>query len=120
MRLLPRPVIKQGRPYGRAVDKSVCGATRSMRNKRAWINAIKLFNGCEAVGCDWTGDFSPEQLAFDHKNPAKKNERLRGNIRLFALSWDDLETELKKCRVVCHNCHSRHTILSGHHRLKYK
>ncbi len=118
MILLPRPPVKQGRNWeGRQIDRTVCNATRSLRNKLGWLQAIKMATGCEEPACQWIGSFTPEQLAFDHLDPACKHPKLiNGSAKIHSLSWADIEQELKKCRVICHNCHARHTVVSGHHR----
>jgi hypothetical protein len=72
------------------------------RRKR-WIDKIKLSAGCEICGYKE----HPAALDFDHKNPDEKEFLIprflgRGNIaRLFR--------EIRKCRVICANCHRVHS-----------
>ena len=46
-----------------------------------------------------------EALAFHHIDPAHKDVAF-GTIRANPQSWEVLVKELKKCILVCHNCHS--------------
>ena len=117
---MQQPVVPRGKSV-KEVDRSVCAATRSLRRKRAFIQEIKMERGCECPTCKWIGDFSPEMLALDHKGPASKNPRLRNkNFGLTGLSWSDLIQEIGKCRIVCHNCHIKHTVENGHHKSALK
>ena len=43
-----------------------------------------------------------QALCFHHKDPREKSFTLSGS---HALSWKRWETELKKCILLCHNCH---------------
>jgi hypothetical protein len=113
---MKQPVTPRGK-WAPVIDNTVCAATRSLRRKRDFIQEIKMEKGCECFTCKWSGEFTPEMLAFDHIDPASKHARLRNkNCGFVSLSWQDLITEISKCRVVCHNCHFKHTIAEGHHK----
>lgn len=46
-----------------------------------------------------------EGLAFHHIDPSQK-ELAFGSLRANPKKWDSVVDELKKCVLVCHNCHS--------------
>ncbi len=60
--------------------------------------------------CD---DMTHVCFAWDHLNPTDK---------LFSLSkahkytWEQIDQEIAKCELVCHNCHALRTYLEGHNR----
>ena len=76
-------------------------ATRITR--RTAIQFIKTHRGCELCG-----DKSLEacQLQFDHLDPATKSFTVGQS---YLRSFDVLLEEVRKCRVLCANCHSLHT-----------
>ncbi len=47
-------------------------------------------------------------LEFDHLNPSEKLFSISQAVRLNR-SWQDVELEIKKCRILCSNCHKKHT-----------
>lgn len=47
-------------------------------------------------------------LEFDHLDPTKKLFGISQAVRL-GYRWSDVEAEIKKCRVLCANCHKKHT-----------
>lgn len=116
---MKKPVTPRGK-WSSEVDTSVCAGARHLRRKREFLQNIKMERGCEGDNCRWDGEFTPEMLAFDHKDPSTKHSRLGRNVGFPALNWDDLIVEISLCRVVCHNCHSKHTVEKGHHRPKRK
>jgi len=55
---------------------------------------------CEDCG----GVFRPHQMDFDHRTPAGKSFRLTAGVAMLA-SRDRLDAEIRKCDIVCANCH---------------
>ena len=72
------------------------------RKYREFLNDYKLERGCEL--CGFCGH--PAALQFDHINPEEKSFMLN---RAHDYPWDKVFDEIKKCRVLCANCHSIHT-----------
>ena len=62
--------------------------------------------GCESCGCK-----DPRVLEFDHLDPKKKKHSIAVLISQ-GYSWanEKLRREIRKCRVLCANCHRLHTI----------
>lgn len=117
--MIEKPIVPRGF-HIKENDISVCAATKTTRRKTEVIQKYKLERGCECLTCKWSGVFTAEMLAFDHIDPNSKNPRLRKNIGMAGLSWDDLVSEISKCRVICHNCHFKHSIENNHQRSKRK
>jgi hypothetical protein len=57
--------------------------------------------------CADCGESDPVVLEFDHRDPSKKVDDIANMIRY--ASWKRIEKEMKKCDVVCANCHKRRT-----------
>ena len=83
--------------------------------KRDEVNKIKLQRGCENKDCKWQGDFLPGMLHFDHLDPNEKSFTI--SRRIDALSLSRIIKEISKCRVLCANCHMKHTAkqMDWHH-----
>lgn len=76
------------------------------------INRIKLEAGCSM--CGFGGKHFPKKfhkhivmlLEFDHIEPETK---LYNVCDMKNYSWDSIENEIAKCRVLCKPCHAKHT-----------
>lgn len=87
----------------------------SERNKkvrlanRALMNAIKVERGCEMCGYN----ANPVALQFDHIDPDTKYRNGKGKLvnpsDLVLYSQSIILEEIKKCRVLCANCHAIYT-----------
>lgn len=51
-------------------------------------------------------------LEFDHIDQAQKSFTISQAVRL-GYSWSETLEEMKKCRVLCANCHKKHTATQG-------
>lgn len=62
-------------------------------------------------GCCKCGERDPRKLEYDHKNPSDK-DRAISRLIIDGYSWASniLRAEIRKCRVLCANCHRVHTI----------
>ena len=65
------------------------------------IRLIKAKTGCEECGYP-----DPIVLHFHHKNPKTKSFTIGQNVT--AKSWKSILKEIKKCNVLCANCHLLH------------
>jgi hypothetical protein len=69
---------------------------------RKWIDAYKLKRGCKFCGFrKWA-----EALDFDHKDRSTKKFNISQSLRLYKKR---LLKEIKKCWVLCANCHRHRT-----------
>lgn len=80
--------------------------------RRKFLNDYKMNKGCELCGYNK----HPQALAFDHLDPKTKHEKYSSK-QLTRWGMNTLLEELKKCRILCHNCHAIHTYENGHHNL---
>ena len=76
--------------------------SRSAKRRRYWIGKYKVAKGCEMCGYN----SHPVALQFDHIDPSLKQFDIS---RVSRKSISDVVSEIRKCRVLCANCHSIHT-----------
>lgn len=76
--------------------------------RRARISCLRYL---ARKGCEECGERDPRVLEFDHKDRAKKNDNI-AKMMSQGYSWSNekLRREVRKCRVLCANCHRKHTI----------
>jgi len=76
---------------------------------RIWLNQYKIEQGC----CYCGYNEHPSALQLDHIDPSTKYRNKKGRAlnpgELVRYSQAILFAEVKKCRVMCANCHSVHT-----------
>ncbi len=75
------------------------------RKKIREENARKVFEYLTNHPCIICGESDPIVLEFDHRD---RNDKI-GNISNLVtnFSWEKVEFEIKKCDVLCANCHRR-------------
>jgi len=71
---------------------------KKILEKSKKIKAIKLFGG----KCRICGDNNISHLVFHHRDKNTKRSKI---CSLMSSSWRIIEKELKKCDLLCHNCH---------------
>lgn len=78
---------------------------RKRRGRRLyWIGKYKLSKGCEVCGYNKNSS----ALDFDHLIPEDKKFNLSTGSML--LSLKRIIQEIRKCRILCANCHRIHTV----------
>lgn len=81
---------------------------RAFRRRETRITSMRYLaeNGCEECG-----QRDPRVLEYDHKEPKKKHRNV-GRLIIDGFGWSSptLKREVRKCRVLCSNCHRKHTI----------
>jgi|Wag4MinimDraft_6_1082665.scaffolds.fasta_scaffold17314_3 hypothetical protein len=77
--------------------------------RRAFLDWYKTSKGCEECGYN----AFPEALQLDHLDPKTKYRTKNGKTlnpgEMIMMSQSIFFAELKKCRVICANCHAVHT-----------
>src|SRR3989344_526338 len=80
-----------------------CGTCNTkIRRYRAKMAAV-TYLGSKCTVCGWSGHQAAFQ--FHHTNP-KEKDFIIGNVA--NKSWDSILKELKKCILLCANCHAIH------------
>ncbi len=83
---------------------------RNRRSKRQrWIQAYKVAKGCELCGYN----AHAVALDFDHIDPTQKSFLI--SSRSMTLNLKRLINEMRKCRILCANCHRVHTSTQNQH-----
>jgi hypothetical protein len=75
------------------------------RNKIREKNARKVFEFLQQNPCKRCGETDPIVLEFDHLEKTDKIESISNMIA--NASWQQIESEIAKCDVLCANCHRR-------------
>lgn len=68
----------------------------------------KLREYCLLNPCSICGEDDYIVLDFDHLDGETKKDSISNLVRK-GYGWDSLLKEIEKCRVLCSNCHRRHT-----------
>lgn len=76
---------------------------KSSSYRRAQVYQIKLYEYLHTNGCSFCGENNPVVLDFDHIDPSCKEFNLSDSPR--KKSWNKILEEIKKCQVLCSNCH---------------
>ncbi len=84
-----------------AKGRARCGSCNTkIRRYRAKAAAIKYLGG-KCSSCGWSGNQAA--LQFHHLDPRTKDFVI-GNVA--NKSWNSIKSEMKKCVLLCANCHS--------------
>lgn len=62
--------------------------------------------------CSSCGASHIATMEFDHKNPEQKQFKISGH---YILQWSELVKELRKCQLLCANCHRIKHYTETHH-----
>lgn len=74
--------------------------------KRQHQNKSKIYDYLLSHPCETCGEKDPIVLDFDHIDQSVKDIEIS---LIFHRSWSNIMKEISKCRVLCANCHRRHT-----------
>lgn len=76
---------------------------RAVRDKKLRSdNKIRLA-AVKNKGCSFCPETEHACLDFHHKDPSQKDFEIAGAVR----TWGYIENEIKKCILVCSNCHRK-------------
>ena len=71
---------------------------KSNRKRKAWLDTYKAERGCARCGIK-----DPVVLVAHHRNPEEKERPISDWWRI---GFEPLIEELKKCDILCYNCHA--------------
>ena len=103
------------------MEISTLNNKQTIEFRKKWIDIYKVSVGCYLCGYNR----NPASLCFDHlpdfekaevtKNGCSKRSCAGGMFMLYGKKYDVeiLIREIKKCRVLCHNCHMECTHKKG-------
>jgi hypothetical protein len=108
----------------RAYDRRYWFLTKAVRNinkgnlrkERALEFVYFLLEFFENNPCHFCGEKDPLVLEFDHIDPSTKIYNI-GNMKQAQFSKKTILREIEKCRVLCANCHSKHTAKQRNYRM---
>ena len=86
---------------------------RQTQRRKYLLGQYKVKCGC--ADCGWRGH--PAALDFDHINPEDKSFHIAQSIA--GRSVKGIFEEVRKCRVLCANCHRIHTYNEAQGKRKY-
>jgi len=94
-------IKNRGKLYAQSKSKELGWASKvRAAAKKKYV--VELFgNKCQE--CGRAGP--PAIFDFHHRNPEDKAETLDSGRSLFSASWETVRLELKKCDLLCANCH---------------
>jgi len=81
--------------------KNIPNTTRFDIRRRSKLTRIKIEIGCNKCGYD----NHPRALDFHHCNENNKSFSIEEHYQNPDRSWSEVKEELKKCEVLCANCH---------------
>ena len=76
---------------------------KNKKTKRIIIEKFKEYK--KTLKCSRCEENNPVCLDFHHKNPSEKEYVINRMIRTFG--WSRIMKEIKKCEVLCSNCHRK-------------
>jgi len=84
---------------------------KSIKKKFDFLKRYKLFCGCSV--CGFKEHYAA--LQFNHTDPSKKKFTISKGYKSAGIK--KLKEEMRKCEVLCANCHAMVTMKEGHHML---
>jgi len=77
--------------------------------RRRFDNRRRIAAYKKGKRCQWRGCLvsDSEMLTFDHIDPALK--KLHVSDMANGYTWNTIELEIRKCRILCFNHHMKHT-----------
>ena len=78
------------------------------RRRSHWIGRYKVAKGCCICGYNK----SKYALDFHHRDPSQK--KFNASVRMFNMKLKTIMLEIRKCDIMCANCHRIESFGGGH------
>lgn len=88
---------------GRTKAKNTRGTRRRSYKNNVWVEYSKYKRTLKCISCP---EDHPATLQFHHRNPDDKSFEIAGAVSR-GVSWGIILEEIKKCDVLCANCHAK-------------
>lgn len=82
---------------------------KQRKRRRAFIQRVKIKFGCKVCGYNKCAN----ALHFNHIKPEDKQHNIAAMAQRFSI--DSIKNEIRKCEVLCANCHAEHSEAEEHH-----
>lgn len=107
---------KRAAPRKRLSDTERRSREARYKRRKRRVTRVKALEYLAEKGCCECGTHDPRVLEFDHIEPCDK-EHAVSRLLCDGYSWgtEKLRAEIRKCRVICANCHRKHTIIQQEH-----
>jgi len=90
--------------WNKMTKKQYISRLKLIDKKRNFARRLKTFLGCQL--CKYKKHWSA--LEFDHINPEKKKKAISQMIHQ-GNNFESFKKEIRKCRILCANCHAIHS-----------
>lgn len=108
--------LSKCRDCKREYDREYWQTTKERRSPIKKVNSLNcvrrnyvyLLEHLKKNPCVICGETDPIVLTFDHLDPETKIECV-SQMAGWAMSIENIQEEIDKCRILCANCHFRHT-----------
>ena len=108
----PEKVRLQRLNYSKSETKKKYMVYRKLKLKK-FLNRVKMKFGCQGSNCHYKSinkPFIPEVLHFDH---IKHNTKKYQISKMYNISFKRVKEEIRKCQILCANCHIEKSIKYG-------
>lgn len=105
--------IKSEKQCKEKYQNHVYSEASAVRQQRRYSKKAQMVEAKKSIGkCEKCGWFNGEYtcaMDFDHLHPADKFVRISRMVNQ-CYSWENIQTEINKCQLLCANCHHIKTL----------
>lgn len=83
-------------------DKIIVEANNRKNKIKKWFEDYK-----KTISCEVCGESHPATLQFHHFDHNEKETEISKAVHNYSWSIEKIKQELKKCKIVCANCHCK-------------
>jgi hypothetical protein len=109
---MPFTDIEEKRAFQRSWEKKNSKKRVKAKAGRRQTLRERLSEYKSKLKCSRCPETHPACLEFHHRDPKEKDFQLGDMVRL-GYGWETILTEIKKCEVLCANCHRKEHANNG-------